>query len=51
LRPKRSAIGPASIAPTMMPTLESAKACVKAEGDKDQALDSEGTASPMAAKS
>ena len=51
LRPKRSAIGPAPMAPTMMPTLERAKAWVKAAGGIDQALVSEGTASPMAERS
>jgi hypothetical protein len=51
LRPKRSATGPASMAPTMMPTLESAKAWVKAAGGSDHALVSDGTASPMAERS
>ena len=51
LRPKRSAIGPAAMAPTMMPTLERAKAWVKADGGSDQALVSEGTASPIAERS
>ena len=39
------------MAPAMMPTLESAKAWVKAAGGIDQALVSDGTASPMAERS
>jgi hypothetical protein len=51
LRPVRSAIGPQSMAPTMIPTLESANAWVEAAGGSPQALISAGAAKPIAERS
>ena len=50
-RPKRSATGPATIAPTMMPMLDSANVWVNDAGGRPQAFTSDGTANPMALRS